>query len=38
MNLINGMENNPYGFLIAIIASVVISGVSWWIFRHKRLV
>lgn len=38
MNLINGMETNKYGFLIAIVVSVVISGVSWWIFRHKRLI
>ena len=38
MNLINGMENNKYGFLIALVASVMISGVSWWIFRHKRLI
>lgn len=38
MNLINGMEQWKYGFVIAIIVSVLISGISWWIFRHKRLI
>lgn len=38
MNLINGMENSKFGFIIAITVSVLISGMSWWIFRHKRLV
>ena len=38
MNLINGMESNPLGFVFAIIVSVAISGIAWWIFRHKRLV
>ena len=38
MNLINGMEHNKFGFLIAIVVSVMISGISWWIFRHKRLI
>ena len=38
MNLINGMEDNRFGFLIAIVVSVLISGISWWIFRHKRLI
>lgn len=38
MNLINGMENWNSGFIIAIIVSVFISGLSWWIFRHKRLI
>ncbi|MBR1688283.1 MAG: magnesium transporter CorA family protein, partial [Prevotella sp.] len=38
MNLINGMENSPVGFAIAIILSVVISVVSWLFFRHKRLI
>lgn len=38
MNLINGMENSPYGFAIALILSVAISGVFWWIFRYKRLI
>lgn len=37
MNLINGMEDSKFGFIIAITVSVLISGMSWWIFRHKRL-
>lgn len=32
MNLINGMESNKFGFLIAIVVSALISGISWWIF------
>ncbi len=38
MNLINGMESKPWGFVLAMIISVAISGIAWWIFRHKRLV
>ena len=38
MNLINGMEEKPWGFLFAILLSVGVSVVCWWIFRHKRLV
>lgn len=38
MNLINGMEDNKFGFIIALVASMLISGLSWWIFRHKRLI
>ena len=38
MNLINGMESNPAGFVIAIIISVLISVMSLLIFRHKRLI
>ncbi|MGN1375033.1 MAG: magnesium transporter CorA family protein [Prevotella sp.] len=38
MNLINGMEESKFGFIIAIVVSIVISGMSWWIFRHKRLI
>ena len=37
MNLINGMETNPWGFLIALTISVFVSGISWWILRLKRL-
>ena len=37
MNLINGMERNPFGFIIAIVISVLVSGISWWILRYKRL-
>ena len=38
MNLINGMETNPAGFVIAIILSLFISVMSWAFFRHKRLI
>jgi len=38
MNLINGMENKPWGFAFALIISVTISALFWLIFRHKRLV
>ena len=38
MNLINGMENSPIGFIIAIIISVLISVISLVVFRHKRLI
>ena len=38
MNLVNGMETNPVGFIVAIIISLLISVVSWFFFRHKRLI
>ena len=38
MNLINGMEEKPWGFIIAIILSICVSGICWWFFKHKRLV
>ena len=38
MNLVNGMESKPWGFVIAIILSICVSGMCWWFFRHKRLV
>ena len=38
MNLVNGMETNPIGFIIAIIISLMISVLSWFFFRHKRLI
>jgi magnesium transporter len=38
MNLVNGMEASPWGFILAIVVSVAISGMAWWFFRHKRLV
>ena len=38
MNLVNGMEHSRYGFVIALVISACISGVFWWIFRHKRLI
>ena len=38
MNLVIGMESKPWGFVIAIIVSVLISAIAWAIFRRKRLV
>jgi corA-like protein len=38
MNLINGMEASRWGFVIALIISVFVSGLTWWILRHKRLI
>ena len=38
MNLVNGMESSPLGFIVAIVLSVFISILSWVIFRHKRLI
>ena len=37
MNLVNGMEDNPLGFPIASLMSFIVSGVSWWYLRRKRL-
>ncbi len=37
MNLINGMETNRYGFLIALVLSVTVSGIIWFVLRFKRL-
>ena len=37
MNLINGMETSKWGFAVAIIISFLVSGLSWWILRVKRL-
>ncbi|MBR5656645.1 MAG: magnesium transporter CorA family protein [Prevotella sp.] len=37
MNLINGMENSRFGFMAALVISIVVSGVSWGILRYKRL-
>jgi len=38
MNLVNGMEEKPWGFIFAMIISVAFSSMAWWFFRHKRLV
>ena len=38
MNLVNGMEDKPWGFIFALIISIMVSIGCWWIFRHKRLV
>ena len=38
MNLANGMEEAPYGFVLALALSLMVSGAAWWILRYKRLV
>lgn len=38
MNVINGMEHSRWGFMVALIISVFVSGLTWWILRHKRLI
>ena len=38
MNLINGMEEKPFGFIMALVISVGTAAAAWWFFRHKRLV
>ena len=38
MNLVNGMEEKSWGFIFALIISVLVSFGCWWFFRHKRLV
>ena len=37
MNLVNGMETSKFGFLVALVISIVVSGASWWMLRYKRL-
>lgn len=37
MNLINGMEDSSIGFGIAILISIVVSGLTWGFLRYKRL-
>ena len=38
MNLVNGMESSSYGFLIALVISIGISALAWWLLRTKRLI
>ena len=38
MNLINGMETSRFGFIVALVISVLVSVGSWWILRYKRLI
>lgn len=37
MNLINGMEDNSWGFPVALVLSLIVSVGSWVILRHKNL-
>lgn len=38
MNLVNGMEESPIGFIIAIIVSILVTIGSWAALRAKRLI
>lgn len=38
MNVVNGMETSKFGFIVALLISVIVSGASWWILRNKRLI
>lgn len=38
MNLVNGMENNPLGFAIALFISIFVSIASWAALRWKQLI
>ena len=37
MNLINGMEQWSWGFPIAVVISIIVSGLAWAIMRYKKL-
>lgn len=37
MNVINGMEQSKWGFIIALVVSFLVSVLCWVILRHKRL-
>lgn len=36
MNLINGMEKSQWGFPIAILISIAVTGAFWWYFKRKN--
>lgn len=38
MNLINGMEENSWGFGVALAISVIVSAGTVWVFKLKRLI
>ncbi|TGX82632.1 magnesium transporter CorA family protein [Palleniella muris] len=38
MNLVNGMENNPLGFAIALFISIFVSIASWAALKWKQLI
>jgi len=38
MNLLNGMENSPLGFVCAVIISILVSLGSWALLRMKNLI
>ncbi len=38
MNLINGMENNPLGFIVALIISIGGSALTWLFLKYRKLI
>ena len=38
MNVKNGMEEEPWGFILALLISVVVSAGTVWVFKTKRLI
>ena len=36
MNLVNGMEQSNWGFVVAIVISVIITVIGWWYFRKRQ--
>lgn len=36
MNLINGMETNKWGFIIAVTISIAVTIIGWFYFRRRR--
>ena len=35
MNLVSGLENTWWGFLLVIVLSFVVTGIFYWLFRRK---
>jgi magnesium transporter len=35
MNLLNGMETRPWGFVFALVLSIILTLVFWWYARRK---
>ena len=35
MNLLNGMETSPWGFIFAIVVSIILTLVFWW-YAHRK--
>jgi magnesium transporter len=36
MNLVNGMEDTPWGFVLALFISIFVSIASWSALRYKK--
>ena len=35
MNLLNGMETQPWGFVLALLMSIVLTLLFWWYAKRK---